>query len=99
MLRISFKIQNIFSRDIWYDMYTYTKQLSKNKYFESEVVYSDHNIFEFVLDCTWSGSDHAGPNIEVSLFGYHLILRVYDARHWDYKAAKWDNQTDTNTTK
>lgn len=89
MLRVSFKIQNIFSKDIWYDMYTYTKQLSRNKYFESQVIYSDHNIFEFVLDLSWNGRDHVGPNIELSLFGYHIIVGIYDSRHWDYKEGKW----------
>ena len=72
-------------------MYTNTKQLSKNKYFESQVVYSDHNIFKFVLDLSWSGRDHAGPNIQISLFGYDLMVGIYDIRHWDYKKAKWQS--------
>lgn len=89
MLRISFSIQNIFSKDIWCSIYTNAKKLTKNKYFETEVCYSDHNFFELIIDMRYNGRDHAGPSIEIALFRYVVIIGVYDCRHWNYKQAKW----------
>jgi hypothetical protein len=35
-------------------------------------------------------TDHAGPYIEVSLFGFDLIINLYDKRHWDYQNDCWE---------
>lgn len=94
MIKFKFTITNPFKnkpclfKDIRYDR---TWTLSTNKSFEFEVVqFGLQNLFNFELDLTWSGSDHAGPSIIVEILGVYFVAKFYDHRHWDYDNQTWE---------
>ena len=33
--------------------------------------------------------DHAGVNIDIALFAFHVRVDWYDIRHWNWKDGKW----------
>lgn len=67
------------------------KQLSKNKTFELQISKwaGVSNFLLLRLDTCWFGSDHAGPELWVELFGYSIIVKLYDHRHWNYDAGRF----------
>ncbi len=68
------------------------KKLSKNKYFEIQFdKFSKQDLFTFNLDLRLFGRDHAGPETLIGFFGYELIIKIYDCRHWDYEKNCWQN--------
>jgi len=46
--------------------------------------------FSFVF----KGTDHAGPEIAVSFFGYTFIIHIYDNRHWDHDNNQWEKDSE-----
>ena len=62
--------------------------LTKHKAIETSA-YRTAVIIKLALSYTVRG-DHAGLHIEFGLFGYECELRIYDTRHWDYKAQQWE---------
>jgi len=50
--------------------------------------------FEFKLDLNFTGTDHAGPWVELSLFGFTLDARIYDSRQWNDQTGNWANPVD-----
>lgn len=46
-------------------------------------------IFSVQLDTSWRGEDHAGPRLDIELFGVTLFMQLYDSRHWNYDAGRW----------
>lgn len=45
----------------------------------------------FSLEFDWSRRvDHAGINIDIAIFGFHIRTAFIDRRHWDYKLKKWE---------
>ena len=65
---------------------------SRYKHWEIQIDKFDvvHNLLELTLDLCWTGSDHAGPEVVIDLFGFWLSVKMYDSRHWDYKLGKWE---------
>lgn len=47
------------------------------------------HLVEFEIDTRWAGSDHAGPSIEIEIFGFMLMTTIYDSRHWNHDAGRW----------
>ena len=62
--------------------------LTKHKAIEANA-YRTTTIIKVALSYTVRG-DHAGLHAEFGLFGYECELRIYDTRHWDYKAQKFE---------
>jgi hypothetical protein len=60
----------------------------KHKYFEFQLMRDSEYLLNFNFN--WKTKcDHAGVNLELGLFGYELMLCVYDNRHWDDKTNDW----------
>lgn len=68
--------------------------MSKNRVFEVELLLDTVNLFQVSLDLSFTGKDHAGPELLVNLFGVCGILKLYDRRHWDYEQNTWENGND-----
>ena len=47
------------------------------------------SIFNFNLSWT-RRRDHAGPNIELAIFGLMIMFNIYDNRHWNYDNNDWE---------
>lgn len=88
MIYFNVNIRNPF----WWDRFNNIKCWSgstflKNKYWEIQLA----KVCElFRIEFNWTvREDHAGINLELALFGYGIILTIYDNRHWDYAENKW----------
>lgn len=74
---------------VWEPRITWTK----NKAFCFQFSQSPpYQLFEFSLGTNWRGSDHAGPHLDLTLFGFFLHMNLYDIRHWDYENDCWEEE-------
>lgn len=77
-------------KPIWNKSGSFTKR----KHWELEL-YRDFSYFLGAkLDTCWRGRDHAGPSIQLTVFGYTLRAAAYDSRHWDYETNDWEVYTE-----
>ena len=67
---------------------SWTGKLSENKAWEVEL-YQSSSIIEIGLNITFR-QDHAGIQIDFGLFGFTISGSIYDVRHWDSIANKWE---------
>lgn len=85
MLKLNLQIKNIFSKNPIFDSkFIFYGKLNKfkSKYWELQGSYCNYNLLELNLDLNWSGQDHAGPELELAIFGYSIRFKIYDSRHW-----------------
>jgi hypothetical protein len=96
MISLYFNIRNPFLKSNGVEILTHHYfnrywKLSENKYFEIEVSKSEpYHLFDIHFDLNWYGSDHAGPEFDVSIFGYYFGIGIHDSRHWDYDNNCWE---------
>lgn len=64
----------------------------KNKFVELEF-YTEESLIGFNFLWT-TRRDHAGVDIQVSLFGHTLHFNFYDNRHWNHKEGQWEVYND-----
>lgn len=91
MIHIYFRFDNPFSEQVK-TLYCYDKHISLSylKYQNLCIqIDKDNTIFCFKFEWTFR-QDHAGPWLEFGLFGYNIMINVYDSRHWDYENDKWE---------
>lgn len=94
MIRTSFTITNPLVKESdrnFISVYESTKNVSENKAYEFQVYYHQGDLIGAVIDLRWFGRDHAGPSLEFTLFGYTMVMKLYDKRHWDYTKGCWTN--------
>lgn len=73
----------------------FEKQIAAHKSFELQFSqFNFDHLIEFDLDLNWRGHDHAGPRLELGLFGYFFTVKIYDNRHWNYDGNRWENDRD-----
>lgn len=89
MIRLTSTIKAWHPLDTFLNYYSRTKQLSEHKFIEFENIYSGQYWFHFSLDLNWRGEDHAGPELELGLWGHEIRVKLYDNRHWNYKESRW----------
>lgn len=96
MLYFYIRIRNPFVKAIRHhdvkNFYLKNLKLSKNKSLELQIYktsFSD-DLFCLSLDTNWIGQDHAGPELEMGLFGFQVNLNIYDHRHWNYGQGNWE---------
>lgn len=63
--------------------------IAPHKSVEFQVTFRLGDIFGLEIDPSWTGKDHAGPAIEIGLFGLTARLSIYDHRHWNFKENRW----------
>jgi len=66
-------------------------RISDHKSLEMQFM-TDLYIFGIDLDFShvFKGTDHAGPEIALSLLGYTFNIHIYDDRHWDHGNNCWE---------
>lgn len=69
----------------------FTENKSYNIQFDRNEAY---DLVDFDLDINFHRKDHAGPSLNISIFGYTLFLQIYDKRHWNYDADRWMHPDD-----
>jgi hypothetical protein len=78
--------------EIFKSYFTRTGKVSTNKYWEIQSYFYNFYMLELSVHFKWSGYSHAGPTVEIGIFGYYLVCKVYDCRHWDHVANKWSEK-------
>lgn len=103
MLKFNLEIRNPFFKNGEFDsLWEKSGSFTRYKHWELQLMQYGWNLFELNFDLNWNGRDHAGPNMEVGIFGYQLAITVYDSRHWDYENNTWevyDREERENTEK
>lgn len=65
-------------------------KLSKNKNFEIQISrFEARELLNVNMDLRWQGQDHAGPELDVNVFGFMFNVKIYDSRHWNYDEHRW----------
>jgi hypothetical protein len=93
MINLSLSIKNPFAKDLK-KTFSFSKnwKITKYKVFEFQFCrLANYHCVSFHLDLAWRGQSHAGPLFELEFFGYELIIKIYDTRHWNYKKGTWEN--------
>lgn len=96
MIRLGFSIAWPFAyKDRSRHFLLYDKRIASHKSFELQISqFGCDKIVEVDLDLNWHGRDHAGPRIEISVFGFFFCAKIYDNRHWNYDEHRWENYDD-----
>lgn len=69
--------------------------LTENKAYNIQLDrFEAYDLVDFDLDINFHRQDHAGPSLNISLFGYTLFLQIYDKRHWNYDEDRWETVGD-----
>lgn len=98
MLRFSFAIFNFLNTQAKFVSYVdKTFKVSKFKRIELQVWKFAYYILEFYINTNFSGSDHAGPEITIGVFGFCLHVSLLDVRHWDNVNNNWEKYENINS--
>ena len=63
--------------------------ITEHKAWEFEVCRYSYDLLKISFD--WSSRcDHAGPSLELCLFGYGVEMKIYDIRHWSGIKNRWE---------
>jgi hypothetical protein len=89
LIYLNFKIKNPFVRDSFKNLFCRSGHIVGHKYWEFEL-WSVDELVDIELRLEWSGSDHAGPHIQICLFGIGIAAKIYDNRHWNYDTNAWE---------
>ncbi len=96
MINIGINIKNPFWPDVFNNVWHKSWKISKNKIFEVQCLHDSFNLFELSIVTDIKGYDHAGPSFTINVFGYVLMLSLYDNRHWDLETNNWETKTYDN---
>ena len=97
MLKFELTLSNIFAKEKFNNLFNKAGKITENKFWEFEILYYSKNLFEFVINLSMVGSDHAGIELEFGIFGLSINFKIYDKRHWDYENNKWEEYDLQNT--
>ena len=86
MILFNLDIKNPFS-DRFANLRNYSKKITEHKAVEVELL-ETNAIIGVKFNLTFR-QDHAGVEINLALFGYELLMQLYDTRHWDSDAQDW----------
>lgn len=93
-MRLSFNILNPFYKDSDYagrDFVYKHWTLSENKSAEIQISkFEVYHLIDINIDLHWWGSDHAGPQIDLNLWGFMFNIKIYDHRHWHMENHCWE---------
>ena len=63
----------------------------KHKYYNVQLDYWGWRyFFDFTLDLSFWGRDHAGIELSVTILGLGIVLQIYDTRHWNDETNRWE---------
>ena len=87
MIHISFGLSNPWG-NAFDNLWNKSGMLTRHKAWEAEILQT-RELIGFEIGYTMR-QDHAGLNLDLSLFGYSISFQIYDTRHWDYVLNKWE---------
>jgi len=74
------------------DFVAWDRRLTKNKALELQVSFwgSFRELLAVGADTRWTGQDHAGIKISMTMLGLGFVFNLYDIRHWNYDTGAWE---------
>lgn len=96
MINLRLVLENPWSRGKFQNKWSKTKKLWGHRVFEMQLYKFSTDLLGFAVNTGWRGRDHAGPEFELMLFTYTLVIKFYDSRHWDYDTNKWQVYNEEN---
>ena len=94
MIYINLALKNPFTKEEFSNVFAKYGNLSKHKAWELEAYKNASVLISFELNINWRGQDHAGPILSLGLFGYEVVAKLYDIRHWNSRKNCWEVHTD-----
>lgn len=88
-MKLYFKIINHHARENFKNLYNRSGSMTVNKSWEFEIIRYSRDFIRLLIDLSWKGRDHAGPEILIGLFGYSLSAKIHDNRHWNWETKDW----------
>ena len=95
MLDLNFSIRNPLSAGAFKNYWSKSGNITKNKAWELQLTRYTEFLFSITIGTRFSGCDHAGPEIEIVLFGFCFNAKIHDTRHWNYETNKWELYANT----
>ncbi len=89
MIKFNLAIRNPFRKEDFKNLWFKSGRLSRHKFWELHLTKYSFYLAEVSIDINFVGQDHAGPKIEIGLFGYNFSANIYDNRHWNYDDWRW----------
>ena len=89
MILLHLSLSNPWAKENFKNLFCRSGMITKHKAWEFEVCRHAYDIVK--IDFQWSvKSDHAGPSLELCLFGYGVEAKIYDTRHWNRETNSWE---------
>ena len=93
MINLNLSLANPWYKENFKNLFGKFGTLNPHTVWEFEVIRYSRTLFEVAFEWTVR-TDHAGPHIELGLFGYTVSARIYDTRHWDHNKNCWEIGSD-----
>jgi hypothetical protein len=76
----------------WFSFYRHGR-VTQNRSWELQLDYWGWGkLFGLDLGLDWEGSDHAGPEIELTILGFTVHFTMPRNDHWDYDTNTWESE-------
>lgn len=89
MIHLSLILRNPFQKRYWNSLRCWSKQLTKNKAIEVQVMKESDLLIEVTFSIR-TRIDHGGLTLSLGLIGYSVDFKFYDIRHWNYNDNCWE---------
>jgi len=90
MIEFNLSVANPFKYEEFRVLFNRLWNVGRHKTLEVQIDRYAYNIVEVSVNTAWMGRDHAGPKLELGLFGWNFSIRLQDKRHWDYENHCWE---------
>jgi hypothetical protein len=90
-LYFNINIENNFcKKETFKNLFCFEKLITKNKFFEFEILRYSRTLFQVGVHFNPVGTDHGGLDLQLWIFGFGIIVGIRDRRHWDDENWKWE---------
>lgn len=94
MINLQLILTNPWHTENFKNLFSRSGLINAHKAWEFEVTRYSYDLIK--VQFTWSlKRDHAGPTLELALFGFNVTAKIYDTRHWDYEKNDWEMYEDS----
>lgn len=90
MINFSLTVRNIFTKNEQiFSPKNWFRKIPFNRSIDINYGMLNDDILTVILSTRFSGCDHAGPELELSILGYGFNFSLPKNRHWNYKQNCW----------
>jgi hypothetical protein len=89
MIHITLNINSPFSVHKTKHYFIKDWKISKTKRLSIQLSKLGNSLIGFSFSYNHAGRDHAGLDMNISLFNHYFIITLYDTRHWYHEKNRW----------